>query len=285
MRSLTAIFIVSSLLLVAFAIALPAAHQQTGNIASQNTYLGFDRNDYPGDDALPILRKTFSFASYWLGSPPSEKQSSWLGKRALLQSQGFGFLVLLNGKGSREINSQQDALRKGSDQAHEAAKLAQQEGFPQGTVIFLDIEEGGRLPAYYHEYLQAWYDALAKAGFHAGAYCSGIPVNEGDGVVVTTADDIHGHMGSRDLIYWVYNDACPPSPGCMCPTNPPVPSKSGIPYAAIWQFVRSPREKQTSRHCAGYANNGNCYSPGDITHKWFLDINVATLPDPSAPKK
>jgi len=33
-------------------------------------YLGFDRNDYPGDENLPALRETFSFTSYWLNNPP-----------------------------------------------------------------------------------------------------------------------------------------------------------------------------------------------------------------------
>jgi hypothetical protein len=37
---------------------------------SNTAYLGFDRNVYPGDDALPVLRKTFVFAGYWLGPPP-----------------------------------------------------------------------------------------------------------------------------------------------------------------------------------------------------------------------
>ena len=39
-----------------------------------SAYLGFDRNIYPGDAALPTLRKTFSFAGYWLSPPPFEKQ-------------------------------------------------------------------------------------------------------------------------------------------------------------------------------------------------------------------
>src|SRR5215469_11164762 len=55
------------------------------------TFLGFDRNEYPGDDALPVLRKSFAFTGYWLSVPPGAKTNSWQGKRALLQSQGFGF--------------------------------------------------------------------------------------------------------------------------------------------------------------------------------------------------
>jgi len=46
---------------------------------SMQAYLGFDLNTYPGDDALLILRKTFSFAGYWLNSPPGAKQNNWAG--------------------------------------------------------------------------------------------------------------------------------------------------------------------------------------------------------------
>ena len=52
--------------------------------APQRTYLGFDANDYPGDDALPGLRRTFSFSGYWLNPPPGAKTNSWIGKRAEL---------------------------------------------------------------------------------------------------------------------------------------------------------------------------------------------------------
>jgi hypothetical protein len=92
-------------------------------------------------------------------------------------------------------------------------------------------------------------------------------------------------MGTRDLLYWVYNDACPPSPGCTSLSNLPTPSQSGIPFATVWQFVRSPREKQFARHCPGYAPDGNCYAPADSSHRWFLDVNVASSWNPSAPRK
>ena len=58
-------------------------------------YLGFDLNIFPGNAALPVLRKTFAFTSYWLSPPPLEKTNSWVGKRELLRSQGFGFLASL----------------------------------------------------------------------------------------------------------------------------------------------------------------------------------------------
>src|ERR1700728_4094836 len=64
---------------------------------SSHTYLGFDRNDYPGAPSLPLLAKTFSFSGYWLNVPPGETVNTWQGKRAIVASNGFGFLVLFNG--------------------------------------------------------------------------------------------------------------------------------------------------------------------------------------------
>jgi len=42
--------------------------------APSQSYLGFDLNTYPGDAALSVLRKTFSFGGYWLNAPPGTKQ-------------------------------------------------------------------------------------------------------------------------------------------------------------------------------------------------------------------
>jgi hypothetical protein len=246
------------------------------------TYLGFDLNTYPGDNALPILRKTFFFAGYWLSPPPGAKLNSWLGKRELLRAHGFGFLALYRGPQGSDLKSEARAAQKGSVDARNAAATAKKEGFPQHTIIFLDIEEGGRLPSRYHSYLRAWISELERAGYRAGVYCSGMPVNEGGGVTIVTSDDIRHHLDGRNLVFWVYNDACPPSPGCAVPRNPPPPSASEIPYAAVWQFAQSPRRKEfTSRCAATYHTDGNCYVPGDNAHAWFLDVNAAATSDPS----
>jgi|SRR5271157_1730580 len=261
----------------------PFLAPQNASTPSPVRYLGFDRNEYPGDEALPFLRKTFSFTSYWLSPPPGEKRSTWHGKRALLQSQGFGFAVLFNGRESRALHNSAEARRKGTMDAQSAAKSADLEGFPRDSVIFLDIEEGGRLPGPYHAYLQAWEDGLAQTGHRAGVYCSAIPVDEGQGVHVTTAEDIQTHVTSPGLVYWVYNDACPPAPGCAFPANPPPTTQSGFSAVTIWQYAQSPRRKEFTVHCAAsYASEGNCYAPGDAQHRWFLDANVATTPDPSS---
>src|SRR6202035_4902712 len=64
----------------------------------QRFYLGMDRNDYPGDAAMAALHKTFAFTGYWLNTPPGADRNTWVGKRQLLQSAGYGFLLLFNGR-------------------------------------------------------------------------------------------------------------------------------------------------------------------------------------------
>src|SRR5580698_5086856 len=106
-----------------------ASPHMTPHSPSNATYLGFDRNVYPGDDALPILRKTFTFAGYWLGPPPGEKINTWRGKRALLQSQGFGFAALYRARQPNEVKKDATARQKGILDARISAASAKAEAF------------------------------------------------------------------------------------------------------------------------------------------------------------
>jgi hypothetical protein len=266
--------------------AAPVPLSDEPSSRSSTNYLGFDRNIYPGDAALPILRKTFSFAGFWISPPPEETTNTWVGKRSVLCDLGFGFLVLYRGREAKEFKSAADAGEKGKSDGRDGAASAKREGFPSGTIIFLDIEDGGRLPSPYHAYLRAWADALTAAGYRPGVYCSGIPAREGKAVSITTADDIRKNEAPRAFSYWVYNDVCPPAPGCSTKLSAPAPSASGTPYASVWQFAQSPRRKEyTSRCSATYAKDGNCYAPGDVAHAWFLDMNAANSADPSGGAK
>jgi Domain of unknown function (DUF1906) len=277
--------IFSSALLAAAAISLAFfAHAQPAQpVSPQPTaYLGFDRDIYPGDAAFATLQKNFAFTGYWLGPPPGERTNTWLAHRDFLRKSGFGFLVLFNGRDGNEFKNAQDAAAKAANDARSAAAAAKREGFPAGTIIFLDIEEGGRLSAAYHAYLRVWFDDLARSGNRAGVYCSGMPAKESGGVTILTADDIRANAAGRDFAFFVYNDACPPSPGCTFPAEAPAPSASGVAAAQAWQFAQSPRRRQFSAHCPpGYHRNGNCYSPADTSFSWELDVDTATSADPS----
>jgi hypothetical protein len=275
-----------AILLAAASISITLASHQPSSISAvlppSKAYLGFDRNLYPGDDAFPTLRKTFAFTGYWLNSPPGDKTNTWIGKRDFLRTSGFGFLLLFNGRDSHEFKKDSDGPTKGSVDAEAAAASAKKEGFPSGTIIFLDIEEGGRLSPIYHAYLHAWLDGLARRGYRAGVYCSGMPAKESGGVTILTADDIRANAGSREYIFFVFNDACPPSPGCTFPSAAPAVAASGVSYAQAWQYAQSPRRKEFTPHCpTGYNRNGNCYIPTDTSLAWDLDADTAASADPS----
>jgi glycoside hydrolase-like protein len=242
-------------------------------------FLGFDRNDYPGDNSLRELHQTFAFAGYWLNNPPGAKANTWAGKRSKVEAAGFGFLVLFNGRLYRELDA--SASQLGGSDASAAVAAARREGFPAQTIIFLDQEEGGRLLPEQRAYLLAWVDGVSQAGFRAGVYCSGAAATEKGGESVITAQDIRQSAGARPITYWVTNDACPPSTGCVVHGVTPLPSASGVDFAEIWQFAQSPKRTEVAASCRGYRNDGNCYAPDDASQQLHLDLNTATSPDPS----
>lgn len=249
----------------------------SGRCLSQS-YLGFDRNQYPGEQNLRVLRQTFLYTGYWLNNPPGENTNTWIGKRAVLQAAGFGFLVLFNGKLYKQLKH--NAAQFGNSDAKTATAAARREGFPKRTIIFLDVEEGGRMLPEQKAYIYAWVDAVKARGFRAGVYCSGIPAKEEKASVVT-AEDIREHAQGRDISFWVTNDGCPPSPGCAFVT--PAPPRGGVAFANVWQFAQSPRRKDFAAQCRNYHPDGNCYPPGvDPAARLHVDVNTATSPDPSA---
>lgn len=264
-------------------LRVTSSQRHHSGVVRKRSYLGFDRDQYPGDAKLATLRKRFSYASYWLNNPQGETSNTWSGKRKRLAAQGFGFLVLFGGRSYAELKAAGDADGAGKSDAAAAVAAARREGFPRGTIIFLDVEEGGRMLAEQRAYLHAWVDGVNHTGYRAGVYCSAMPITEASGATVVTANDIRDHTEGRRIVFWVYNVACPPSPGCAFPQSPPPPSASGVSFAAVWQFAQSPRRKEAGPACqSNYAANGNCYAPGLAGDpSAFLDVDTATSPDPS----
>jgi hypothetical protein len=272
-----------ALFLPSFAGAQRTTRQTSPSV--KQSYPGFDRNDYPGDDALPALRRHFSFAGYWLNNPPGERQNSWQGKREALLRRGFGFLVLFNGRLDAEILKAQKSgnapVLLGQSDATAATVAARREHFPPNTILFLDQEEGGRLLAEQAAYLLAWTEAVARSGYRPGVYASGQPVNEGHGHTITTAKDINNQVATHHLhkiALWIAQDSCPPSNGCTLQS--PALAASGTPDAIVWQYSQSPRRESITAACAKtYAADGNCYAPG--LPGLYLDLNIANSSDPS----
>ncbi len=265
-------------------------------------YLGFDRNEYPGDQAMAALHRSFAFTGYWLTNPPGEDSNTWQGKREALLRQGWGFLVLANGRLDAEISK---AQRRGITpaalarrDAAAAVARARAEGFPAHTILFLDQEEGGELLAEQAAYLLAWTEDVAGSEYRPGVYASGAPVfvRSGSPVPVgtpagagqtTTIDDIRSRVlakGLHPVAMFDAQDACPPAPGCTLKARPLESSGMAVLSPggdlAAWQYAQSPRRPELTRACAAtYDRDGNCYAPE--APGVFLDMDLAASADPS----
>ena len=266
-----------------------AAAPPTGAVAGG--FRGFDRNDYPGDAVMATLRNAFTFTGYWLTTPPGENANTWQGKRALLRQQGWGFLVLADGRLDDEILKAQKSGTAPADLARKDAAIAisaaRSEGFPAHTILFLDQEEGGILLDEQAAYLLAWTQAVGASDYRPGVYASGQPVPNGPGQTITTIDDIRarvttGHL--QPVAMFDAQDTCPPAPGCTINAKP-LSSSGELTLSAggdliAWQYSQSPRRPELTKSCAKtYATDGKCYAPGAPTT--FLDMDIASSPDPS----
>jgi hypothetical protein len=260
--------------------------------SAQQVYLGFDKNDYPGDSAMLKLHDSYRYTSYWLNNPPGFDRNPWAGKRAFVKKQGFGFLVLFNGRLSTELRGK-DAVVLGRQDGNAAVDSAIREGFPRTVRIFLDQEQGGRLLPDQVAYLMAWAEAVRNRGARAGIYCSGIDVPDG-GSRINTAENIQtleaeksqlAKMPEPRLALWVANDQCPPAPGCTSTQLPPaIGARLRDPsQIVVWQYTQSPRRAQFSASCPkNAAPDGNCYAPGlPDSPASFIDLDVANSPNPS----
>jgi hypothetical protein len=261
---------------------------------AQAAYLGFDRNRYPGHNSLPALRRSFRFTGFWLNNPPGEAQNSWAGKRRILKQNGFGFLVLFNGRSYAELKGK-DAAALGAADGRAAVAAARREGFPANVLIFLDQEEGGGLLSEQAAYLFGWIGAVRAAGARPGVYCSAIEVPAGSSLI-STAQDIVARLRAQTppdessrqrarLALWIADDRCPPSPGCTLQRPRLAAAYSAAPpaYTVAWQYAQSPRRAQFSAGCPVLqAPAGNCYAPGlPPDAKLFVDLDLAASPDPS----
>jgi len=266
--------------------------QITSSLFAQRVYLGFDKNDYPGDSVLSTLRGSFHFTSYWLNNPPGLGHNPWAGKRSLIKQHGLGFLVLFNGRLHSQLQSK-DAAALGSQDGNAAVDSAAREGFSRNIRIFLDQEEGGRLLPDQAAYIRSWINAVRRRGARAGVYCSAIDVKEGNSQINTAANILQLEKAEpaktprniSDLSLWVANDQCPPAPGCTTVNLQPSAGArlDNRHQVEVWQYAQSPRRQQFSASCPkNAAPDGNCYAP-NLPHspQTFIDLDVATSPNPS----
>lgn len=247
----------------------PVQAPPPGPVSVPGVSPGFDTGIYPGDAAMRAWRASspYRWVGYYLASP-CHRDASWMGRRATLESMGWGTAVLYVGQQAFEGAAPNDTLpperivcsntlltaEQGRADARDAAAKAAAEGFPPGTTIFLDVERMQQVPTSMVIYYQAWHDELLRDGrFVAGTYAHRLNAAE----LYALAQTAYLRAGRRDLPpFWVSGGA-----GFGLER---APAASGFPFAQLWQGTLDTRR-----------------SHGGVSLQ--IDENVATRPSPSAP--
>ena len=261
---------------------------------------GFDTSLYPGDATMSAWVRPFSpyeWAGYYLQAP-CHRDPSWMGKRAILTSMGWGLAVLYVGQQTfdgvpniqlpfaldRRIDKNVDSLpraragimvspsesgqlsgavtcsrtllttEQGITDAIDALTKTASEGFPAGTVIFLDIEHMNAIPASMEAYYRAWVqEILADGRFKPGIYVHRDNATSVYAGVIRAYSD----MGARgSALFWVTSPT-----GFALDKDP---RDVGFSFASVWQGIY------------------------EVTQTWNgatvnIDVNVATTSSPSSP--
>lgn len=256
-------FFLSVLLLAGCATQRPPAEPERAG------HPGFDLWQYPGDAAMQawVVDSPYEWVGYYLPAP-CHRDSSWVGARPALERMGWGTAVLYVGQQVFEGEPEPDpedgpilcsrtllTAEQGRADAHDAVAQAAAEGFPAGTVLFLDVEKTNRLPDSLRTYVRGWLgEVLAGGRYEPGLYVH----RENAVALFQQALEVFDEAGRADApAVWVS--------GGTGFTLDRAPGAVGLPFATVWQGVL------------------------DAERTWGgvplrVDENVAARPSPSAPR-
>lgn len=233
-------------------------------------YPGFDTWRYPGDAAMREWRESspYRWVGYYLPAP-CHRGTSWVGKREPLERTGWGIAVLyvgqqrFEGQADPDPSTPTDSIicsrtllneTQGAADARDAAGQAAREGFPSGTVIFLDVERMEHATPDMVEYYGAWIRGVLEDGrYRPGTYAHRRNAAE----LYVLAQRAHADSGAGEPGFWVAG-------GSGFSLSAP-PEASGLTFADVWQGVL------------------------DVDRTWGattlrIDENVAASPSPSSPR-
>jgi len=247
--------------------------------AEAGKYLGFDTHTYPGDAKMLAWKNApnapYRWVGYYLPAAPCHKGTSWTGKRQTLADMGWGMAVVYVGQQTwnrtphtltpvqlarlkkRGETCNADFLRadQGATEGLDAIRKTETEGFPKGSVIFLDLERTERMPALMRDYYKGWVATVLTDG----RYRPGIYVHSHN--AQTVYDDVKGlFMAARvteEPRFWVASarDFSPDKAA----------TEVGHDFAGMWQGVIDVVRKVADIALPIDINVSNWPSPSDVT--------------------
>jgi hypothetical protein len=260
------------LLLGAVCVVLAGCAPVVALRAPATTFAGFDTMLYPGDGVMERWRaeSPYSWVGYYLRSPCHPRET-WMGKRSTLQGMGWGLAVLYVGEQDwRHIaggatgpgltppgeaprcTPENLTAERGAGDARDTEVALFSEGFPAGTVVFLNVERVERVTPELSAYVAAWVAGMLEGGRYVpGLYAHGH--NAESLHALAAAEFSRRGAGGRPPL-WVARTA-----GFAMDR---APRDSGFAQANIWQGVFDTRETW-----------------GGSTLR--IDVNVADSPSPS----
>ena len=154
---------------------------------------GFDTSIYPGAPAMRAWRapsSPYEWVGYYLPAP-CHTDASWSGQRQYLSTLGWGTAMVYVGQQTwegvaiapREQGPSRAAQAatcsrtlltgaQGTIEGIDAAAKTANEGFPAGTVIYLDMEYMTTLTTAMRDYYRSWVaQVLADGRYVPGIYC------------------------------------------------------------------------------------------------------------------
>lgn len=244
----------------------------------EGKYPGFDTNIYPGDETMKkwLDAGPYRWVGYYLPAP-CHKDPSWSGKRELLERMGWGLAVVYVGQQTWDRalrGAPMDPVRtpldkcdrnlvsgaRGRIEADDAIRRTAAEGFPRGSVIFLDIERMELMPPRMRDYYKAWTQRLLEDG----RYMPGYYTHAHNATAIY--HDVRGvldAMGHRDYQppFWISSAA-----RAKAFSLEKAPEDVGHAFAHVWQGMIDIVE-----------GRGGVELP--------IDVNVARTPNPSMPTR
>jgi hypothetical protein len=142
---------------------------------------------------------------------------------------------------------------RGGTEADDAIARTEAEGFPRGTVIFLDVEHMSTVPQAMREYYKEWTArVLADGRYRPGFYAH----TANAALIYRDVKSVYDSLNvSGEPPFWVAGNTAEFAPG-------KTPADVGHAFAAVWQGVLDKVEER----------NG---------HRMPIDVSVAATPSPS----
>jgi len=252
----------------------PMADAQTNG-----KHMGFDTHTYPGDKTMRAWKAApgapYRWVGYYLPSP-CHKDDSWSGQRQKLVDMGWGLAVVYVGQqtwgrtphtptpqqvarmmsSGKTCNADLISGERGRIDADDAIAATLKEGFPERSIVFLDIERMETMPQVMRDYYRAWAKRLLEDGrYRPGAY-----------VHKHNAETVHDDLKAEFAAAGVNEEPRLWVASGRGFEEGKAPQDVGFAFAGVWQGMID-----VARTVA------------DI--KLPLDINVSNWESPSAPER